>query len=175
MLTKLDLCSMALLKLGEKPLASFEDASPAANVARTLYDTIIENLLAGHPWRFARKKYELEKTTDGDFQIPADVLRVIDCDAALYTITGNRIDAPVDSLRLSAISRVAAEDFPPYFASAAAARLAMEFCIPLTNDQNAFRNMAALFESELRVAKFIDSTTTPQIPNADFSLISARY
>ena len=36
MLTKIDLCSIALLKLGEKPIQSFNDDSAAAQVAKNI-------------------------------------------------------------------------------------------------------------------------------------------
>ena len=78
MFTKIDLCSMALLKLGEKPIQSLADDSSAAQLARTLFDPIMDALIASHPWRFAMRTYELTKTTDDDFVIPVDVLRVLD-------------------------------------------------------------------------------------------------
>ena len=71
--------------------------------------------------------------------------------------------------------RVLPEKFPSYFASVVATKLAMEFCMPITSDQTVFRTLAALYESELQTAKFIDSTTSinPQIEN--FSLIDIRF
>ena len=44
MFTKIDLCSMALLKLGEKPIQSWREDSAAAQLARTLFDPVIETL-----------------------------------------------------------------------------------------------------------------------------------
>ena len=50
--TKIDLCSMALLKLGESPIQSLLDDTPAAQLGRTLFDPVIDALLASHPWHF---------------------------------------------------------------------------------------------------------------------------
>ena len=50
MLTKIDLCSMALLKLGENPIQSLSDDTAAAKLGRTLVDFVIDTLLAMHPW-----------------------------------------------------------------------------------------------------------------------------
>ncbi|MCL1892237.1 MAG: hypothetical protein FWF97_03045 [Alphaproteobacteria bacterium] len=175
MLTKIDICSIALLKLGEKPIQSFNDDSSAAQVARTLFETAIDSLLASHPWKFAQKKFTLSKTSEGDFLLPVEVLRVLDCDCLLYQISGNRLTAPADKVSISAIVRVGAESYPPYFANVAALALAREFCMPLIGDQNLLRTIAALFESELRAAKFIDSTMTAGSDIPDFSLISTRY
>ncbi|MCL2338636.1 MAG: hypothetical protein FWC51_01625 [Proteobacteria bacterium] len=175
MLTKIDLCSMALLKIGEKPIQSFIEDTAAAQLARTLFDTITDSLLSAHPWRFAMKTFDLTKTTDGDFLIPTDVLRVLNCDARHYEIRGNRLIAASDAIAVDTIARVGVESYPSYFVSAAASRLAMEFCMPLTDNQNTFNTLAALYESELRAAKFIDSTMASSNDIAHFSLIAARF
>ena len=175
MLTKIDLCSMALLKLGEKPIQSFNDDTAAAQLARTLFDTVIDSLLCMHPWRFATKKFELSKTTDNDFLIPTDVLRVLSCSVPVYEITGNRIAAAADNITITTLSRIGPENYPAFFASTAAIKLAMEFCIPLTDNQNTLKILAALFESELRTAKFIDSAAATSPDISDFSLISTRF
>ena len=59
MLTKIDLCSMALLKLGESPIQSLVDDSASAKLARTLFNPVIDALLALHPWRFATQEIAL--------------------------------------------------------------------------------------------------------------------
>ena len=83
MFTKIDLCSMALLKIGEKPIQSWREDSAAAQLARTLFDPIVETLLSTFPWRFATQSLLLNKNTDGDFIIPANVLRVLKCEGKI--------------------------------------------------------------------------------------------
>lgn len=175
MLTKIDLCSMALLKIGEKPIQSFNETTAAAQLSRTLYDNVTDSLLAAHPWRFAIRKFELAKTTDDNFLIPTEVLRILSCSANRYEINGNRMFAASDKVTLTAIARVGIDCYPSFFVSVAATKLAMEFCIPLTDNQNAMHTLATLYESELRNAKFIDSTMASAPDIADFSLISARF
>ena len=172
MLTKIDICSFALLKLGEEPIQSLTDNSAAAQLSRTLFDPVIDALTASHPWRFAQKQYALSKTTDEDFLIPADVLRVLDCRGE---VVGNKIVSPSNAITINTIVRTGPENFPSYFVSLAATKLAMEFCIPLSGDQNIFRMLVALYESELRSAKFIDSTMSVNSDISDFSLISSRF
>ena len=172
MLTKIDLCSMALLKLGEGPIQSLNDDTASAQLGRTLFDPVIETLLAMHPWRFACRMFELNKTSDGYFQIPADVLRVLKCDGQ---IMGDRIYHNADTLPVWAIARIPVEHFPSYFVTLAVTRLAMEFCIPLVGEQTVMRMLISLYESELQTAKFIDSTISENVPIADFSLIDSRF
>ena len=66
-------------------------------------------------------------------------------------------------------------NFPSYFVSLAATKLAMEFCIPLIGEQSVFRMLAALYETEMQSAKFIDSTTSINQDIESFSLINARF
>lgn len=174
MLTKIDLCSMALLKLGEAPIQSLTDDTPAAQISRTLFDTITDTLIASHVWRFATKSFDLTKNTDGKFLIPSDCLRVLKCDGDIH---GQMVclKENTDHTSVLGLVRVAPESFPGYFSSLVATKLAMEFCIPLIGDQTMFRMLAALYETELQTAKFIDSTTSAQHPINDFSLISTRF
>lgn len=172
MFTKIDLCSMALLKLGEKPIQSLREDSASAQMARTLFDVVVDTLLSMFPWRFATQTIVLTRNSDGDFIIPANVLRVIKNEGK---IIGNRIIAATDNLEITAVIRTEPELFPGYFATLVATKLAAEFCIPLIGDVNVFKMMTALYESEYQSAKFIDSTTSNQAHIDDFSLIDSRF
>ncbi len=172
MLTKIDLCCMALLKLGEAPIQSLTDDSASAKLARTLFEPVMDSVIAAHPWRFATQTLELTKNTDGDFLIPAKVLRVLKTSGR---VMGDKILGDGDTTKIIAIVKTAPESYPGYFISLAASRLAMEFCIPLMGDQTVFRMLVAMYESELQTAKFIDSTTSISDGVSDFSLLSARF
>lgn len=172
MLTKIDLCSMALLKLGENPIQSLSDDTAAAKLGRTLVDFVIDTLLAIHPWRFACNSYTLARDEDGNFEIPSEVLRIIKTNGH---VIGNKIVSDIDTLNITAIVRVSPDKFPSYFASLVATKLATEFCMPLTSDQTVFRTMVALYETELQTAKFIDSTTSINSGIENFSLIDSRF
>ena len=172
MFTKIDLCSMALLKLGEKPIQSWREDSATAQLARTLFDPVIETLLAMFPWRFATQSLTLQRNSDGDFLIPANVLRILKCEGQ---INGNKIITNSETLEISAIVKTEPENFPGYFATLVAAKLAVEFCIPVLGDTNILRIMTSLYESEYQSAKFVDSTLTRQSNIDDFSLINSRF
>lgn len=173
MLTKIDLCSMALLKLGEAPIQSLTDDTAASQLSRTLFDPVIDALIASHVWRFACRSFDLTRNAEGNFLIPSDCLRIIKCDGE---ICGNKILAPGEStISIKCLVRVSPDEFPGYFSSLAATRLAMEFCIPLLGEQSVFRMLAALYETELQSAKFIDSTTAAASAIDNFSLISTRF
>ena len=170
--TKIDLCSMALLKLGEAPIQSLVDDTPSAQLGRTLFDPVVDALLALHPWHFATQQFNLDKNNDGNFLLPPEILRTLRCNGE---IIGTSIVSPSDTLNITAIVRVPPEQFPSYFVSLVTTKLAMEFCIPLVGDQTIFRTLAALYETELQSAKFIDSASAPSGGIANYSLINARF
>ncbi len=172
MLTKIDLCSMALLKIGEKPIQSLTDDNASSQLARTLFDPVVNALLSLHPWRFATKELELVANTSGEFIIPADVLRILKSNGQ---VCGNKILSSAKKIKILAVCRVETECFPGYFISLAATKLALEFCVPLLGDQTIFRMLAALYETELQSAKFIDSATAPSSCIENFSLINTRF
>ena len=172
MFTKIDLCSMALLKLGEKPIQSLREDSASAQLARTVFDPTVDTLLSMFPWRFATQLIELNRNSDNDFIIPSNVLRILKCDGQ---IIGNKIITSAEKTEIIAIVRTEPEYFPGYFATLVATKLAVEFCIPLVGDSNIFKMMMALYESEYQSAKFIDSTTSNQTNIDNFSLINSRF
>lgn len=172
MFSKIDLCSMALLKIGEKPIQSLNEDSVSAQLARNLFDATTDTLLTAFPWRFATERITLNRNTDGDFVIPGNVLRIIKCDGK---IAGNKIICASETTDILAIVKTEPENFPDYFASLLATKLAIEFSIPLVGNMNIFNMMSALYERDFQTAKFIDSSMSVQSDGPDFSLINARF
>jgi len=175
MKTKIDLCSQALLKIGENAISSFNEQTTAAEIAKGLYDITVDSLLCSHVWRFATKTFALSKTTDGDFIIPAEALRIISCSAPRFKIAGNRISSNADEIEISAVARVPEGEFPSHFSRVLVTKLAMEFSIPLTGNQNTYAMMNAVLDADLRQAKFIDSSMDSGSAIGVFPLVSARF
>ena len=175
MQTKIDLCSKALLKIGEQVITNFSGDTVVSKIAAGLYDLTIDALLCKHTWDFAKKRYNIAPESDGMFIIPEDILRIINCSSKNYEIIGNKIKSDSDTLELTAICRIDAQYFPAYFSSLVITKLAMEFCIPLTGDQNTFAVLNAVFTNELNSAKFIDSFSTSKPVISEFSLLTSRF
>ena len=84
------LCSRALLKLGARPIASFDEGTAEAEVAANLYPSLRDALLSAHAWSFATAQLRLPRLEappvadfDSAFQLPADFLRAISAGVAL--------------------------------------------------------------------------------------------
>jgi hypothetical protein len=187
-LSSIELCSSALVKLGASRISSFEDGSAEASVAASLYPLVRDALLCAHPWSFATAKARLARlaappVTDHEhaFQLPADFLKAISAgDEArgrglVFQIVNRALHTDADQVVLTYVFRPSEGDFPPYFTSALVARLAAEFCIPLTENVSRSERLGRVAEDELRLARLIDSQQDTPSRVEDFTLIRARF
>ena len=186
-LTAITLCARALTKLGAQPITSFEDGSAEAEVASSLYPGIRDALLASHPWSFATTQASLPRLAQSPsaefryaFQLPPDFLRAISAGTAgrasglLYRIQGSKLLTDVETVALTQIFRAEEASFPPFFAATLAARLAAEFCLPLTENTTRADLLSRLAEAELRSARRADSQQASATALGTFPLISVR-
>jgi hypothetical protein len=186
-LTALALCSRALLRLGAQPVASLTEGSAEAEVAANLYPGTRDALLSAHPWSFATGQAELPRLSTAPladfanaFQLPGNFLRALSAGAAgrgrgaPYRIQEGRLHADAEAVTLTYIFRPDESAFPPFFAAALVARLAAEFCLPLTESAARAEVLFRLAEQELRAARQVDSQQDTPRGIEDFPLISAR-
>jgi hypothetical protein len=76
---------------------------------------------------------------------------------------------------LTYVARPAEDDFPPFFSLALIARLAAEFCIPLTDSTSRWEGLQKLADWELRRAKLIDAQEDTPASLTDFTLLEGRF
>jgi len=180
-LTALALCSRALLKLGAAPIASFEEGTAEAEVAANLYPSTRDALLSVHPWGFATGQVRLPRLAASPvadyghaFQLPADFLRGISTGGVPYRIAERRLHASTDEIVLTYIFRPAEADFPPFFDQALIARLAAEFCTPITESTARAQLLFKLADDEMRRARLIDTQQETAQALDRFPLVEAR-
>jgi len=185
--TKIDLCSRALVKLGAKAIASFNEATAEAEACVQLYEPTVESLLAAYPWRFALEKAKLARlvanpTADYQYayQLPNDCVRVLSAGNSAksqglhYKIVGDTLHTNAEDVVISYISRPDESSFPPFFSNALIAKLAAELCLPLTESTTRTDYMYARAEEEFKMAKLTDSQQDVPSCFQDFSLIEVR-
>lgn len=186
-LTAIALCSRALLKIGAGAIASFDEGTAEAEVAANLYPPLRDALLSSHPWNFASGQASLPRlaaTPVADFayayQLPADFLRALSAgiggsgQGLLYRIAENRLHANADAVVLTYIFRPDETAFPPFFDQALIARLAAEFCIPLTESTARSEHLYRLADDEFRRAKLIDAQQDVPAAITHFPLVEVR-
>lgn len=79
--TKFDLCTRALQRVGASSIDSFDDETTESNVAGREYPLLVETLLSEYRWNFAKKRAALDHLEEvpsvgwSDYwQMPADLL-----------------------------------------------------------------------------------------------------
>lgn len=157
-LTALDICNMALGKLGESPLSAIDsNGTLPSRLCYMHYHPARREVLCATRWSFATRKITLtsaEPAADEEHAVahtlPPDCLRVLQVNHPQWTLRGRCIYCPVTDIRLLYTADV--EDcalFDPLFAEALAVRLACKLCIPLINSTTALQ---ALREEYRRVS-----------------------
>lgn len=186
-LTATDLSSRALIALGARPIAAFDEATLEAELARHLYAPVRDGLLSAHPWRFAIRQAALPLLPQDPaadfahaFQLPPDFLRALSAGLPEqgrglgYRIAGRRLEADADALTLTYVARPDESSFPPFFDLALIARLAAEFCLPLTESTSRAQLLYKVADDEFRRAKVIDSQQDEPGRIEDFTLVAVR-
>ena len=117
-LSAIALCSRALLRLGARSIASFDEGTAEAEVCANLYPVARDALLSAHPWNFATGQARLARLSavpvadfSHAFQLPGDFLRVLSAGGdgrgrgLPYRIHERRLHANSGSVTLTYIFR----------------------------------------------------------------------
>ncbi len=186
-LSAIALCSRALLKLGARPIAGFDEGTAEAEIAANLFPSIRDALLSAHGWSFASAQARLplleqQPTADytNSFQLPVDFLRAMSAGTGAtgrgtqFRIFDKQLQSNAHEIYLTYIYRPAEVDFPPFFDQLLIARLSAEFCIPVTESTSRAEMLYRLAETEFRRAKLIDAQQDTPLAVEDFPLITVR-
>jgi hypothetical protein len=186
-LSDVEICSVALVKIGASAIASFADDTVEADVASRLYEMTVRALLASHPWHFTLAEADLELADapaqggfSNAFVLPGDQVRIISAGGGRnarglpYRIAGNLLHADSREIVLTYQRRSETSTFPAFFVQALVARLAAEFCLPLTEGTSRADALYKLAAAELKIARLIDSQQSTPRAVEDFTLIAAR-
>lgn len=143
-LTPLDICNLALAKLGESPVPALDpNGSPAARLCYSHYHPVRREVLSTNRWSFATTLVTLSAAPDAGgrnlpHHLPPDCLRVLEVSSPGWTLRGRSIYCPAADIKVLYITDE--EDtslFEPLFIEALATRLACKLCIPLTSSTTA--------------------------------------
>lgn len=188
-LSDVALCARALIMIGAAPISSFEEDSSEAEIARMLYPTLRDGMLASYPWRFAAKGMWLSKlanegadpAADGmmQFALPRDFVRLLSLEGnggkiTRFELRGRVVLCASDSAYLGYVARLEEGSFPPWFDLALITRLAAEFCLPLTESSTRAEYLFKRSEDQFKQARLADAQQSTPHAIDDFSLISAR-
>lgn len=196
MATALDICNVALARVGATRISNFENESTReAEVARDLYDEARKALLNAHTWNFAIKRAQLEASdTEPDsgydyaYPLPDDFIRMIavhpsDADTGIveYRLEFQESD---DRVLLTNSNQVYIRyvwdiDDPnlmsALFRDALSWRLARDFAAALSKSTAAAQLAEEQYRHTLKQAKAVDGVEDYPDKMQDGSWITSRY
>lgn len=186
-LSDIALASRALIRIGANPITSFEDDTAEAEIAGALFGPVRDALLSAYAWSFATGQAELTQLVTAPladfefaYQLPNDFLRALSAGTGPrgrgldYRIFRNTLHTNASIVLLTYIFQPDEEEFPPFFDQALIARLAAEFCIPLTENTSRSEALFRLAEGEFERARQVDAQQDTPGRIEDFTLIDAR-
>jgi hypothetical protein len=184
MATDIDMCSNALLLIGEEAISSFTQAGHGATVAANLYSDTYKSLLAEHPWTFALKEVflsRLTQTPDDEtgyqyaFQIPTDSIRIWSLmPNHNYAIVGTLIYSNQSEILCRYIYEIAESLLPAHMVKAIEYKLASEFSVAITEDFNKASYYEQKYMMAISKAKSIDSQNYPNVAIQHQPLVDVR-
>ena len=171
MTTSIDIANRALILLGGREITSFIENTNEARIAKSLYQSTRDYVLRSYPWAALKKRIELpelaEQSVNGfqhQYQLPSDCLRVLEVHSASkinsdrWEVNGRQVltdDKPVSIVYLS--DDVPEQEYSTQLVQALVYRLSSEMAYPMTGNNTAQGNFAALFSQVLEEARTTDA------------------
>jgi len=114
------------------------------------------------------------------YQLPAGHLRSLSAggpgrgEGLVYRLHEDRLLTDAEAVSLTYIFRADESLYPPHFAEALSARLAAEFCLPLTESTSRGELLARLATEAFRAARLVDAQEDTPRALGHFPLVEAR-
>lgn len=149
MSSKVQLCNMALSRLGANTITSLTDGTTEAKLCNTFFNDLSEEVISEGSWSSTIRRAALAKTTNtpvydytNEFQLPVDpkALKVLNVNESSandidYVIEDDKLLTDEGSVKIRYIAFITdSEVWDVYLKRAFVSRLASELAYPLTGD-----------------------------------------
>lgn len=185
--SEIQICSNALLLIGDSPINSFDEDSDRARLIYNLWDNARRAVLRAHPWNCAKEMIALapESTAPAfdwsyKFLLPGNCLRVLFVGQEGvqhdYTLNGRRILADVNPLYLTYIyDNTNVAEWDAMLVEAMQRYMAFSVAYPLTKSASLRDSMYQEYANIIKSARNVDGQEEPPEQMGDFPLIDVRY
>ena len=169
MATQVEICNLALIRIGQSKIANMGEDSKAAILLNDIWNLIVDEVLRDHTWNFAirREQITAEVTAPAwgftyEYLQPVDCLRVLGINDNLeisYRVEGLSIFTDEDSpINLKYIGRIEdTNQWDAKFVNTLAWRLAQEVAFPLAAGTKMIQLTHEAYIMALAEAKTVDS------------------
>jgi hypothetical protein len=165
-MTDIQICNLALARLGDSRITALTDATAQAQYCSLFYAQTLEELQTEFDWQFCRKLASLTADATAPafgyarrFAVPSDFLRLIrlngideDENFSKWEIVDGFIHTDLAApAQIEYIAHVTdAAKFPAVFVEIFSAKLAVNLALPLTASKDLFAQMAEIFSSNIQ-------------------------
>jgi hypothetical protein len=195
MASEIEICNLALLRVGAPEIESLTDNNRQAGVVKKLYPLMRDAVLQGHDWGFARREEslaEIENVWQGysyAYQYPADCLELRYLYNNIAPIGANisfDIRQSVDgnsrvvlcnitpAIAIFTAKSTNSGNYTPMFVDALAARLASELARVLIIDGRLATNWYQIYAEILKGAESSSANENVEVQSDTNSFINAR-
>jgi hypothetical protein len=176
MTTSTDVCNLALDHLAEDPITDIGDNSPIAQRCNRIYNITRQAVLEAHHWSFATVRATITPDPTppawsemNRFLIPSTYLKVRNVyshgdyrnvlQASRWQVEGEYIVSDIPTVFGVFTEDIVDEDkLSALFIEALAARLAMQMCLPLTENTTLQQTMATIYQNYIDEASVVDAS-----------------
>jgi hypothetical protein len=195
--SKIEICNLALLALGQRKLNSIDEQTPSARLCRDIFDHEVETTLRAAPWKCAKKIETLgliaNETIPGWsflYQHPPKCLfvRKVFTEASVKSPTPDEFEVLLSPV--SDTKAIAANISPAYveytkkientelfdlnLVDALVYKMAAFMAVPLTQDQNLVKTMLGAYQAVVDQARLVNRNEGYLKPVAYSSILDAR-
>lgn len=167
--SSVQIANMALTGVGATRITALDQACEEARHVNAVYDPMLEEVQAAHPWNFTVTREELALLAEAPefgwsyaFQLPTGCLRVLGTDldenGYPWVIENGKLLTDQTTVKIKYIKKITdTTQFSPAFVNAFAARLEAELAFPLSQNPDLGKMKYTAYLEKLRIAKGIDS------------------
>lgn len=156
MTLSVNIVNQALMELGVDSITTINDETMQASLANRVYDGIVDRVIAHGYFPSTIKRSSLAQLTTTpsfgysyEYQLPSDCLRVVSVNECSigdveYKIENNKLLTDESSIKIRYVARLENEsEMDPFLKEVLIYTLAFKMCMPLTQDKQLKREMAA--------------------------------
>lgn len=189
MASKVEICNLALQKLGARSIVSLTEDSKNSRACNLAYESAKKAELRDHNWNFAIARASLAADATAPdwgranaFELPSDFVRLLapypedkveDLD---YQIEGTKIlsdeSAPLYIRYIKDVTNTAS--FDDLFVQVLAYRIAIEICEEITQSTSKLQNVTSGYQESITKAKKANAFEKPKQTWPDNSWINCR-
>lgn len=173
-MTDVQICNLALARLGDARISSLSDATAQAQYCTLFYAQTVKELQGDYNWQFCRKQVNLSNPTvpvtgySSKYALPQDFIRLVrlaNIDVSenfgQWEIISSDVHTGLPApLALDYIANITdPTKFPTIFVELLSLKLAAVLSMPLTGSKELFVQLMEVFSATLQKTAFLNSNT----------------